>query len=263
MQDEKLQTVAEEISLKDVVDFLQCNWRRIAFGVIVGLLFAAVYVMQAPEKYEAVWQVQMAQFVNANSEEPAALSQRLRLPTAYPVEVQRACGMPQDGEFGDYLDGRLEIHPTKNVATAVDMKFRAANPVQTRQCAEAIMTMLIAQQRELIQERIGGHQEQIAQYKQALAEEQRQLERINVSVLSNFGYLARLDKLSALRTRIDALQSEIVESQKRPAKLIAPIYAPSKPIPSKRGAVLWLGMWLGLMFGVLYALGRKIWPRVA
>ena len=52
MQDEKLQTAGEEISLKDIVDFLKGNWKRIALLGMVGLLSAAAYIalIPAPEK---------------------------------------------------------------------------------------------------------------------------------------------------------------------------------------------------------------------
>lgn len=266
MQDEKLQTAGEEISLKDIVDFLKGNWKRIALLGMVGLLSAAAYIalIPAPEKkYEATWQIQMAQFSKSNSEEPAALVQRLRSPTAYPVEVQRSCGMPEDGEFSDYLGGKLEIHRIKDVPTTVDMKLYAANPSQAKQCAEAIVTMIMAQQRGLIEERLAGYQEQVVQHQQSLAQEQQQLEKIKMSTLSKVGYWARLDKLSWLRSQIGALQEEIFLSRRYPAKLTAPIYVPSKPIPtpSKAMKALPLGTLFGLMLGVLYALGREAWRK--
>lgn len=258
MQDEKLQTSGEEISLKDIVNFFKCNYKPIVIWGAAGLLISSAYVIRVPKKYEATWQMQMAQ----SSEEPAALVQRLRMPTGYSVEVPRHCEMPEDGEFGDYLGGKLEIKVTKDVAAKVDMKVRAASPMQARQCAEAIVTMIVAQQRSLIQERLAGRQEQITQYQQALVEEQEQLEKIKMSTLGNFGYLAKLDKLSWLRARIDGLQEEIFLSQMHPAKLIAPIYVPNKPVSPKVGLVVSSGVLLGLMLGVLYALVREGWRKL-
>ena len=268
MQDEKLQTAGEEISLKDIVDFLKGNWKRIALLGMVGLLSSAAYIALTPapeKKFEATWQMQMAQFSNSNSEEPAALIQRLRSPTAYPVEVQRTCGMPEDGEFSDYLGGKLEIHPTKDVPTAVDMKLYAANPAQAKQCAEAIATMIMAQQRSLIEERTADRQAQLVKYQQSLAEEQRQMEMNKKFELGNLSYLAKLDKLSWLRGKIDTLQEEVSLLQKHPTKLIAPIYVPSKPIPtpSKTVKVLLFSTLFGLLLGVLYALGREAWRKAA
>ena len=257
MQNENSQTASDEISLKDIVDFLKRNWKLIVLCGVAGLLISSAYIIRAPKNYEARWQMQMAQFNNSNSEEPVALIERLRSSTTYPVEVQQHCGMPENGEFGDYLNKKLEVQVIKNLTKAVQFKFRAANPEQAKQCAEAIVAMVMAQQRSLIEESLAGRHAQLAQYQLALTEEQRQLEKIKKSELGNFGYLAKLDKLSWLRTRIDALQEEALLSQKRPAKLIAPIYAPSKPILPRLGLVLLLGLSLGLMLGMLYALGRE------
>lgn len=263
MQNENPQTAGDEISLKDIVDFLKRNWKLIVFCGVTGLLISSAYVILAPKKYEARWQMQMAQFSNTNIEEPVALIERLRSPTAYPVEVRQHCGMPENGEFGDYLNNKLEVQVIKNLTKRVQFKFRAANHEQAKQCAETIVAMVMAQQRSLIEESLAGRQVQLAQYQLALTEEQKQLEKIKKSDLGNFGYLAKLDKLSWLRTRIDALQEEALLSQMHPAKLMAPIYAPSKPIPHKTGLVLLLGMSLGFMLGVLYALGREVWRKAA
>lgn len=267
MQNEGQQTISNEISLRDIVDFLKRNQRLMVFWGLAGLLLSTAYVALAPKKYEARWQMQMAQFINGNvyinGEEPAALLQRLRAPTVYPVEVQQSCGIPENWEFGDYLGGTLKVEITKNVANTVDMKVYASNSDQAKKCAEVIVAMIMAQQRSLIEERLAGRQAQLAQYQNALREEQRQLETIKKSQLGNFGYLAQLDKLSWLRTRIDALQEEAFLSQMHPAKLGAPIYAPSKPVSSKVGLLLLLGVSLGLMLGVLYALVRDGWRKAA
>lgn len=271
MQNEKLQT--DGISLKDIVDLLKRNRRLIVIWGFVGLLFSAAYVALTPKKYEARWQLQMAQIVNSSSnsysysysniEESSALAQRLRTSTTYPVEVQQSCSMPENGEVGDYLDGALKVEAVKNVANAVDMKVGAPSLDQAKKCAEAIVAMIVAQQSSLIEERFAGRQAQLEQYRRALREEQQQLETIKKSELGNFGYLAQLDKLSWLRGRIDALQEEAMLSQKHPAKLIAPMYVPSKPVSSKAGLVLLLGVSLGLMLGVLYALVWDGWRKWA
>jgi hypothetical protein len=270
MQVEGQQVIADDvITLQDIRRFSKRNWELFATWGFVGLLLSAAYLGVTPKKYEARWQIQMAQYVNSNSnsnsnsEEPAALIQRLRTPTAYPLEVRHSCGMPEDGEFGDYLGGTLKAVAVKNVANAVEMTIGLSSPDQARKCAEAIVAMIVAQQRNLIEDRLAGHPQQLTGYQQALLKEQQQLEKIKNSEFSNFGYLAKLDKLSWLRTRIDALQEEALLSQMHPAKLVAPIYVPNKPVPSKMGAVLLLGMLAGLMSGVLHALVRNRWRRVA
>lgn len=209
----------------------------------------------------------MAQVIsNSNSssiEEPVALIQRLRAPTVYPMEVQQSCGTPEGVEFGDYLDGKLKVDAIKGVANAVEMVVSSPSPDQARKCAEGIFAMLVAQQRDLIEERLAGRKEQLLQYQQALQEELQYLEKIKKSELVNLGYLAKLDKLGWLRIRIDVLQEEALLSKRHPAKLIAPIYVPNKPVLKRVGLVLLLGMMFGLMLGVLYALGREGWRKTA
>lgn len=59
--------VNDEVGLKDMIAFLKRNqWVIIFFGV-AGLLLSAVYLVSSPNKYEARWQMQMAQFVNNSS----------------------------------------------------------------------------------------------------------------------------------------------------------------------------------------------------
>ena len=275
MQDETLQTAGEEISLKDIVHFFKRNWKRIVFCGVAGLLLSSAYVIVAPREYGAIWQMKMAQINNninsnnnnsnsnglGNIEEPAALIERLRFSTAYPGEVQQQCGMRNDEEVGAYLNKKLEVQAIKNLTELAQFKYLADSPAQAKQCAEAIVTMIMVQQRSLIEESLAGRQAQLNNYQAALTEEQRKLEKKEKSELVIFNYLAKRDRLSWLRSRIDALQEEALLSQMHPSKLIAPISVSSKPISPKVGLGLLLGISLGLMLGVLYALGREVWRK--
>ena len=275
VQNEEVWMANDELSLKNIVDVIKRNQRLIIFLGIAGLLLSTAYIVLTPSKYEAHLQMQMAQFVkphsaasltfdyNGSVEEPVILIQRLRAPTTYPVEVQQSCGLFEGQEFGDYLDGTLKVDVIKSVVNVVEMKVHASSPEQARKCLEAIVAMIITQQRGLIEDRLSGHQALRAQYQKALQEERQQLERITKSEFSNFAYLARLDKLSLLRTRVDALQEEVLLSQMYPTKLIAPIYVSSKSVSPKVGLVLLCGLTLGLMLGLLFALGREGWRRAA
>ena len=282
MQNEILQRTDGEVSIKDIAKFIKCNLKLIVGSAIAALLISSAYVILAPKQYEARWQMQMAQVnnninnnsiisnsnsnninSNSNSEEPAALVERLRSPTAYTTDVQQHCGMPANGEFGDYLDKRLDVQTIKNMTTAVSMKYRGASPLQAKQCAESIVSMIITQQRSLIEEQLAGRQAQLVKYQQTLTEEQRQLEKMNKSELGSLDFLTRFDKLRWLRSRIDELQEESLLSRMHPAKLISPIYMTSKPISPKVSLVLPSGILMGLMLGILFALGREGWRKVA
>lgn len=80
--------------------------------------------------------------------------------------------------------------------------------------------------------------------------------------IGNFGYFAKLDKLSWLRTRIDALREEVLLSQMYPAKLASPVHVPSKAVSPRRGLAILLGVFLGRTLGLLYSLGRDGWRKM-
>ncbi len=265
MQNEIQQTVQTSVSLQDAILFLKKNYRLIIFCGLAGLIFSTIFLSRSPKVYEARWQLQMAQFASNNSfiniEEPVALIQRLRLPIAYSIEAKESCGTTKDDEIGDYLSGAFEIQTIKDVPSVVAMKFRAPSATLAKECAEAIGTMIVAQQRDLIADRMNGRHDQLTQYQQALHDENRQLETIKKSELSNFSYLAKLDKLSWLRTRIDSLQEEAILSQKHPAKLINPIYVTNKPVSPKKWQLIVLGILLGMVLGLMYAMVRQGWRK--
>lgn len=262
------QVTTSEISLKDAVHFFKRNQKTIMLGCLVGLLLAAAYVVLMPKKYEARWQMQMAKFVsNSNSfsfsEEPAALIQRLRLPSMYSLAVRQSCDLDESEDLDEYLNGILKANVVKNVPDLVEMKIVSSSSEQATKCAEALAGMIADQQRGLIEERLAGRQAQLVEYRKALVEEQKQLEKLKNTELGNFGYLAKLDQLSWLRSRIDGLQEEIVLSRLHPAKLTAPFYVPSKPVSPKVGISLVLGVLMGLMIGLLYVLGREGWRKAS
>ena len=264
MQNETPQLADDGISLRDIVNFFKYHGKKIISFGIAGLILASAYVIFAPKKYEASWQMQMAQMSsNSNIEEPAALVQRLRSPTTYSIEVQQVCGMPKSGEFGEYLNKKLEVQPVKNMTTAVEMKLRTSNHEQTKRCAEQLVSMIITQQSKFAEAALATTQAQLIQYVQTLAEEQRQLEKSNKSQLGSLDVLLKIDKIRWLREQIDAAQQAIKFAQMNPTKLLVPIYAPAKPVSTKLELTLIFGLLLGLMLGVLYALAKEIWRKVS
>ena len=164
MQNEMQQSENDEINLKDIIDFFRRNfWMILIFGV-VGLVLASAYIAQAPKRYEAQWQLQMAN----GSEDPAALMQRLSSRTMYPVEIPQIWGLSAGVDMGEYLSGQLKVAGVKGIANAVELKVRALSADQAIKCAEAITKMIVEQQHIMIDERLAGRQEQLAQYRQSL-----------------------------------------------------------------------------------------------
>jgi len=247
----------DEINMKDIIDFFRRNLKLIGFCGVAGILLASAYVAQATKRYEAQWQLQMAK----DSEDPASLMQRLSSRTMYPIEIQQICGLSAGVDLGEYLSGQLKVAGVKGMANAVELKVRALSADQALKCAEGITSMIAAQQNVMIDEKLAGRSDQLAQYRESLKVEQQQLERLKKTEIGNFGYLARLDKMSWLRTRIDALQEELLLSKLHPTKLVAPVYAPSNPVSPRVKLILVLGLGVGLILGSIFVLGREGWRK--
>lgn len=267
MQVEKLQVVEEEISLRDIVRFLKRAWKFLVVGGAAGLFIVLAYVVinKAPEKYQAVGQIRMATTKEGNNiEEPEMLVERLRLPTAFPIEVRQDCGMPEGGEFGEYLGGLLEIKPSKNVKGIAEVTISAGDANQSKGCVSAIVKMIIGQQQGLIEAQFAVQNELITRYRKLLAEEQQKLEKIKRAELSVLSSAGLLGNLSWLNSRINSLQEELATSKAQPAKLISPIYASGKPVRTSSNVdKVWFGVFLGLVFGALSAFVLEAWRKSA
>lgn len=256
-------TEGEEISLRDIFNFIKRNQLRFFLCGFAGILLALIYLYLSPKEYEARFQLQMAQISSnvgeaSNSEDASSLIHRLRVPTTYSEKATQACAM-SEREFGDYLGGMLAVSPIKGMPNAVEMKVRASSREIAKHCAEGLVFLIRDQQRALIEEKLAGRQLQLEKYQQAMKEEQRQLERIGSATQANFAYLATLGKISWLRSRIDILQEEALLAQMHPTKLVSPIYIPSKSVAPKEKLALILGLMLGVLIGVLYSIARERW----
>lgn len=254
-----------EISLRDAVHFLKRAWKFLVVCGVAGLFIASTYVVvtRAPEKYQAAGQIQMATTKEGNNiEDPEMLVERLRLPTAYPIEVRQSCGMPEDGEFGEHLGGALEIKPSKNVKGIAEVIILAGNTNQAKDCVGAIVKMIIGQQQNLVEAQFAVQNELMVRYRKLLAEEQQKFEKIKMTEFSLVRSAGLLGNLSWLNSRINSLQEELATSKAQPAKLIAPIYAPGKPVPTQSnvGRVLF-GAFLGLMLGAFSAFVLEAWRK--
>ncbi len=58
----------DEISVKDIIDFLIESWKAIILTGLLGLVGSIAYVWVTPNQYQATAQIQMAQIsANTNS----------------------------------------------------------------------------------------------------------------------------------------------------------------------------------------------------
>ena len=66
--------IEDEISLKDMVDFLIESWKAIVLTGILGLIGSIAYLWVTPNQYQATAQIQMAQISANNNTNPLGVN---------------------------------------------------------------------------------------------------------------------------------------------------------------------------------------------
>lgn len=273
MQELKRVRAGADITLGDIFSFVRQNLKLVLLGGVLGLLGGGLYLAIASEEFAARGQLRMAQLVSSsvgeqkiafiNIEEPSALIYRLRSPATYSDVVIEQCNIENAEEMGEYLDGLLKVTPIKNVPNEVDFVVIHSSPELAKNCALAIVEMVMVQQREMINNRYVGHAERIAQYAEATKDEIRQFDKVKREELGSFAYLSKLDRLGWLRTRMDQLEAELFLSQKHPLTLVTSISTSNRPTsPNVRRSLLFATV-LGMLLGLLYVFSRECWVSKA
>ncbi|GAB1232703.1 Wzz/FepE/Etk N-terminal domain-containing protein [Ferrigenium sp. UT5] len=249
----------DEISLWDIIDFFRNNAGLIAAVTVAVFLLAVAYVQFAPKKYEASSVVQMAKFKGLDIETPSALGERLRHAASYSSTALTECGIANPDAVGDYLGGMIKTSTLKTLPDTLDLRVRTATPARAKQCLESVVGLIGKQQYDMVEEQLQGGNLQLAGYRQSLADEMHQLERVRKTDVANIAYLARLDQLSALRSRIDELESRNALAHASPTKLAVPISTSGSPVSPRVKLSLLIGLLLGIALGIALALAKTAW----
>jgi hypothetical protein len=104
MSEQSFNTISEdEISLKDIIDFLVESWKTIVLGGVVGGLLGLGYGLIAPAKYQATANIQVAKVAGTDVEAPAVLIEKLKMPMYYSQKTYVACNVMDKHEPGEVI----------------------------------------------------------------------------------------------------------------------------------------------------------------
>ncbi len=255
----------DEISLADILGFLQESWATIAGTGLAGLLAAGGFLAVAPPKYEAEVMIEMAQIraggangaVTLNPIEPAPLLiERLKNPSTYTPEAVQACAGGDARLSGEGMVGLVKASIPRNISHVVEIKVRRATPALAEQCAKGMFDMIRRQQTDLIKPHQDEMRSTLASLVTRFSENQNYVLKAEKAGLYNVMYLARRDETMYLIQQIDDLQRALARDAQ--ARLVSPVYATPDPVWPKSALTLALGAMGGLMAGLLFALGRRV-----
>ncbi len=258
----------DEISLKDIVDFLVESWKAIILTGLLGLLGSIAYLWVTPNQYQATAQIQMAQ-ISANSnnntnplgvniEDPILLMARLKLPTTYSAQEIKVCGFESSATPSETLVASAKFSAVKGVGSMIELKINRDNKETAIACAKSLFENIKASQNAIIKPYIEEAKTLLVKYQDRLTNSQSLVSRADKSGAAlSAAYLANRDEVKFLTEEILRLNTFITSADSRQAKLVSPIYASDVPVAPKKIIALIAGLFAGLFLGLLLMLGKR------
>ncbi len=263
------QPLEDEISLKDIIDFLMESWKTIVGVGLLGLLGSVGFLAVTPNQYEATAQIQMAQIsannnntnpLGVNVEEPNLLMARLKLPTTYSAVEIKACGLEGQKMPAESLVSMSKFSAVKGVGSIIELKIRMESREQAVLCAQALFENIRESQNQIIKPYIEEAKGLLTKYQARLKEAQELVTRADKSGAAlSAAYLANRDEVKFLTDESIRLNTFVVAGDARQAKLVSPIYSSEAAVFPKKKITLMVGLLAGLFLGLLLVMIRKVW----
>ena len=262
------QAFEDEISLKDIVGFIQDSYKTILVTTFLGLLLALAYIWLTPKSYEGVMQVQMSQLATGNSsnvsplgvniEEPAVLIARLKMPSTFDEANIQACSLSGKENAAEKLVKKINASQLKGNNTVLEVKIDSRSTEEVKQCLESLFEKIKVTQKAIKEPFLDEARQKISVYDSKLKEAKSVIARADKSnsALSAV-YLSTRDEVRQLTDQIMDLNDFISAGENRRAKLISPIYVSDRPVSPKKLIGLIIGLLGGIFLGILLAMAKR------
>lgn len=268
MSEQSFNTISEdEISIKDIFDFLLESWKGIALTGLLALLGSIAYLLVSPSQYQATAQIQMAQIspnnnntnpLGVNIEDSNLLMARLRLPSTYSNQEIKACDFESSPAPSEALVTAAKFSAVKGVGSIIELKVNRDTKEVAIACAQSLFENIKASQNEIIKPYIEEAKTLLVKYQERLTNSQALVSRADKSgVALSAAYLANRDEVKFLTEEILRLNTFITTADTRQAKLVSPIYASDVPVAPKKKIVLITGLFAGLFLGLLLMVVKR------
>lgn len=259
--------IDDEISVKDLIDFLARSWKIILTSGAIGLFLAIGYLWITPPVWEATAQIQMAQISvpnnpqRVNVEEPNALISRMRIPTKYHEAVMKICGLDSQANATETMVNLVRLAPIKGLNSVVELKIALQSRERVHACAESVFQIVKTSQEDITNPLIEDAQRKLADYAKRLLALREVVARADRSNASFIAYFEARDEIRYLIDETMKLQELIYSKEKYKTKLVAPIYVAEQPIAPKTKKSLLVGSLAGIFIGILGLLVRKFFTK--
>ncbi len=262
--------IEDEISLKDIVDFLIESWKIILLGGVVGGLLGLGYGTMVTPKYQATASIQVAKVAGIDVEAPLLLVEKLKMPMYYSKKTYEACNVVEKLEPGDAIAKTLKPNLAKT-APIITISYSEESPEGAQKCLEGVLDDIRASQNLLAKPIIQSKNIQLVNLKQKLETAENFIKKLpnknlsfdfsdskfSASTLLLVTTMSKENEIRDLRTQINDLEIAMLEPQTKEAFLAAPIFSPKQKVSPKRTMILIGGLGAGLFIGLLLIIGKR------
>ena len=264
------QPLEDEISLKDIIDFLVESWKSILATGVLGVLAAGTYIAVTPNMYQATANIQVAKVAGTDVESPAILIEKLKMPMYFSQKTYSACNVMDDFLPGEEIAKSLKPTLSKT-APIITVSYKEESPEIAQKCLEGVLEDVRTNQNQLAKPILDAKSYQLINLKQKLESAEKTLKMLP-SKNSNFDFtdskfsastlllattLNKENEIKDLRTQVNDLEVSLTEPQTRETFLAAPIYAPKQKVSPKRAITLLGGLMGGLFLGLVFVMGLR------
>lgn len=258
------QSLEDEISLKDIIDFLVESWKAILATGVLGVLAAGTYIVVTPNKYEATALIQMAKNANSNPlesniEEPDVLIVRMKFPSSYDQAAISACGYEGKPNAAESLASMTKFSVSKKTQL-VNLTVNGLSREQAIQCADSILRLIKESQKTIGEPLINEAKVKLVKYSQRLQDAQSfmaKAQKLDLSISAT--YLFTRDEVRYLNDKIAQLNDFINSALIRETKLVTPIYSPDNKVSPRSTISLIAGLACGLFLGLVLMMGLRFY----
>jgi hypothetical protein len=275
MSEQSFNSIQEdEISLRDIIDFLVESWKIIAITGLLGVFSSVAYLLITPNQYQATAQIQMAQIsasinnnnnnnnntnpLGINIEEPSLLIARFKLPSNYSTQEIVACNFESSKSPFEALANASKFSVVKGVGSIIELKITRDSKEVAIACAQSLFENIRTSQNKIINPYIEEAKVLLVKYQDRLANSQSMVSRADkTGAALSAAYFASRDEVKFLSDEILRLNTFLVAGDSKKTKLVSPIYASDDPTFPKKTISLVVGLMTGLILGLLVVMSKK------
>jgi hypothetical protein len=258
-----------EISLKDIVDFIVESWKTIFLTGLLGIAGAVTYLLVTPNQYQAAANFQVAKVAGSDVENPAILIEKLKIPTFYSQKTLSVCNVTGEIDPGAFIVKKLKPTLIKT-AQIINITYKTISIEDAISCLESVLDDVRTSQNLLSKPILATKAIQLLTLKQKLESSESYVKKLPSQNIkfdfsdSKFSSSALLltttfmkeNEIKDLRIQINDMEISLLDPQTKETFLTAPIYAPQQKVSPKRAIIL-IGGLIGLFFGLLLMLGYR------